>query len=138
MTLGCKYACYEKSKTEYDFARQADMVVVSIGTNDYIHKDNDNITAEEFQTAYKAFLEYIKEKNGAGCKILCLYNVMNDTFSESIIAACAELGGAEQGFYFYQLDRAANNAHPTEEEHVAYAQIINALVTDIRSGTMQS
>ena len=135
MVKGYKHACYEKSNTEYDFARKADMVVVNIGTNDEFRKSAESISADTFKNTYKTFLEYIKEKNGANCKILCLYNVMNDTFSSSITAACAELGGEEQGIYYHKLDRAAGNHHPNTAEHIEYAKVINGLVTAIRAGT---
>lgn len=115
----------------YGFERKADVVVVNIGTNDYSHRSE--ITAEEFAEAYKQLLETIREKNGADCKIVCLYDTMNDTFAESIISVCYKLGGNESGIYTFQMDRAASG-HPTIEENADYTKSLKALLKDVIDG----
>ena len=81
----------------------------------------------------------MKAKNGADCKILCVYNCMNDGFGNEIKTLCKELGGADNGYYCYKLDRAAGNStssgHPTAEEQAKYAAVLNPIITSIRNGT---
>ena len=105
----------------YAFSKQADLVVINIGTNDY-----SKSTAEEFLASYLSFLQTVKEKNSSDCKILCLYNTMNDTHSASILSACAQMGGEANGIYTLKLNRTASvyTAHPTAEENAAYATVI--------------
>ena len=138
--LGYEYASWKKDSTnKYDFARQADMVVINIGTNDFYQKDDLGIDADDFKAAYKVFLEMVKEKNGDDCKILCVYGCMNDNFGETIKALCKEMGGADAGYYCQKLDKANSHAngsgHPTAAEEAAYADVLNPMITAIRNGT---
>ncbi len=105
---------------EYDFQRKADMVVINIGTNDY-----NRVTDEEFKTAYVNLISTVKRQNGADCKVICLYNSMNDTCSASILAACEQLGGESNGIYVQSLPRCAG--HPTASEHQRFLPIIEPI-----------
>lgn len=140
VTVGYEYASWKKDKVnKYDFARQADMVVINIGTNDFYQKDDLNIDADDFKAAYKSFLEMVKVKNGEDCKIICVYNCMNDNFGDVISTLCREMGGADAGYYSYKLDRAKSHTngsgHPTAAEEAAYANYLNPIITAIRNGT---
>ena len=119
----------------YGFERKADIVVVNIGTNDYSHRGSNGITAESFADAYKEMLETIREKNGADCRIVCLYNTMNDTFADGIVAACHELGGMSAGFYTYEMDRAASG-HPTIEENADYTDALEEFLGNVMDGSL--
>jgi lysophospholipase L1-like esterase len=112
----------------YDFARKADVVVINIGTNDYWASD---VSEDEFEAAYLAFLKTVKEKNGDTCKILCLYNTMNDTYYNAIFNAVDAIGGEAEGVYVYKLDRAHQNQHPNIAEHAAYAEVLKDVITAI-------
>ena len=118
--LGYRYACYGKnSTTEYDFARKANLIVVNIGTND----ETKGIAANEFKTAFKAWIEYAKEKNGADCKFLAVTNMKNGTYAAYITQIFEELGGEAAGYYMYKAKRSTNQTasyHPSVEEHAAY------------------
>ncbi len=121
MKDGYKYASPMKDReNQYTFERKADLVVINIGTNDDYQKNEAGITAQSFKAAYKAFIQYVREKNGADCKILCLYNCMNDGYGTQIAEVCAELGGSAAGIECVKLDRAAGNKHPSISEHKAY------------------
>ena len=89
----------------------------------------------EFKAAYKALIETVREKNGEDCKIVCLYNTMNDTYSSSIIEICRELGGQPEGIYYYMLDR-ADSGHPTAEENRAYLSVLKDVVKDALDGVV--
>lgn len=115
------------SEVQYNFARKADIVVINIGTNDCYQK----VGEAEFKTAYLSFLKTVREKNGDSCKILCLYNAMNDTYSNAILAAVEEFGGEFNGVSVYKLDRAYNNQHPNISEHEAYAETLKEIIVDL-------
>ncbi|MBQ7384391.1 MAG: hypothetical protein IJV72_06335, partial [Clostridia bacterium] len=117
----------------YGFERKADIVVVNMGTNDYIKRGTNGINAETFADAYKAMLETIREKNGEDCKIVCVYNTMNDTFAEQIVSVCRELGGIAEGFYTFKLERTASG-HPTIEENATYTEALEAFLKGVISG----
>lgn len=121
-------------ETKYDFARKADIVVINIGTNDF----SKNVGEAEFKAAYLAFLRTVREKNGEDCKILCLYNTMNDTYAQAILSAVEEFGGTLAGVTTYKLNRADGNHHPNIAEHIAYAEalkdVIKNLPTKFESG----
>jgi lysophospholipase L1-like esterase len=114
-------------ETKYDFARKADIVVINIGTNDYSKK----VGEAEFKAAYLSFLRTVREKNGDECKILCLYNTMNDTYANAILAAVEEFGGTFAGVTTYKLNRAHGNHHPNIAEHEAYASVLKDVIEDL-------
>jgi lysophospholipase L1-like esterase len=129
VTRGYLYASALRSTSaEYAFERKADAVVINIGTNDFWSGD---VTEAQFKAAYKAFLETVKAKNGNDCKILCLYNTMNDTYANSILAVCAELGGENAGIYTYKTAKTNNNLHPNIAEHKALANVVVEQLADI-------
>lgn len=115
-------------ETKYDFARKADIVVINIGTNDY---SNKNVNEADFRAAYLNFLRTVREKNGDGCKILCLYNTMNDTYANAILSAVEEFGGTLAGVTTYKLNRAEGNHHPNIAEHQAYASVLKDVIKNL-------
>lgn len=117
----------------YGFERKANMVVINMGTNDFSKKNSDTITEETFAEAYKALINTIREKNGADCKIVCLYNTMNDTFSSSILTVCRELGGQNAGIYTFKMNKAASG-HPTALENEAYVKALEPILKDALAG----
>ena len=129
--LGYKYACYGKdSKTEYDFARKANLIVVNIGTND----ETKAIDQNTFKTTFKAWIEYAKEKNGSDCKFLAVTNMKNGSYRSLIESVFAELGGEAAGYYTYKAKRSTNataSYHPSTEEHAAYVPELLALCKTI-------
>lgn len=131
VTRGYNYASPLRSTAaEYDFARQADLVVINIGTNDYSHRTDAGITEDDFYSAYLAFLRNVKTKNGEGCRIVCIYNTMNDTFANAIQRAVAKAGGEQKGIHLLEFARTASG-HPTLAEHAAYAEVLTAFLRDL-------
>ncbi len=129
MKDGYKYASPMRDRAnEYTFERKADLVVINIGTNDDYQKNEAGITAASFKAAYKAFIEYVRQKNGADCKILCLYNCMNDGYGTQIAEVCTELGGSAAGIECVKLDRANGNQHPNIAEHQGYFTKLKPIV----------
>lgn len=120
----------------YDFARKADIVVLNIGTNDRStgNMEKYGITEEKFGQAYLAFLQTVKEKNGDGCRIVCTYNCMNDTFESALIKAVNDMGGANAGIHVLKFGRTANstgNWHPDIAEQAAYAETLTQFLREL-------
>lgn len=132
MTNGYLYASpLRDASTAYHFPRKADIVVVNIGTNDYGYREQYGIDEEKFGQAYLAFLKTVYEKN-EGCQIYCLYNAMNDTFSQAILEACREVGGEAAGVYSFEMTRTAAGGHPTLAEHSTYAARIASYINQTK------
>ena len=135
MVLGYKYACYEKnSQTEYAFERKADAVIINIGTNDYSQRDKLSLTSDQFANIYEEFLRTVREKNGEDCKIILVFNVMNDTFAGAINLAVKRVGGKDAGYYTFKAERTTHergNSHPSINENKKYAESIGAYIKEI-------
>lgn len=115
---------------KYDFERKADIVVINVGTNDYNYRNQLGITEAAYRSEYKAFLNTVKEKNGADCKIICLYNVMNDTFQNEIIGAVSELGGEANGIYHLSLAKNTTGGHPSVSDNEKYTETLTEFIRE--------
>jgi lysophospholipase L1-like esterase len=114
----------------YHFSRKADVVVVNIGTNDYIYRQGAGITEQSFADAYEKLLRDILARNGDACKIVCVYNTMNDTFGDTIPNICNDLGGTDAGIYSFKMNRAASG-HPTIAENAAYTDALEGFIREV-------
>jgi hypothetical protein len=121
-SLYLKTAPTANAEEDYGFERKADIVVINLGTNDY----SLNKGEQTFEEYYVKLLNAVKEKNGEDCKILCLYNVMNDGHYDQVLSACEELSRTYDDVYTLKLNRTArvHTGHPTAEENIAYAEVI--------------
>lgn len=90
----------------YDFGREADMVVVNIGAVDIA----GDISAEDFASAYNDLLVNIRRKNGADCRIYCLYGVGGDKYNDAIKQSCQALGGNTAGYYTLDITDMSQDA----------------------------
>ena len=114
--------------TAYDFADQADVVVVNLGTNDagYItSKDFDY--SEQFPQDYLTLLQYIREKN-PDAHIICLYGFMGkQTSVDRGIQQAVEAFNDEKTIYltsgFIQNGFGANG-HPSQEAQQEWGDIL--------------
>lgn len=75
----------------YDFAKQADAVVLSVGKN-------DTCDASVFEAAYIETIRDLLKKNGTDTKVYCVFDASNP-YGENIRRACAALGGEDSGIY---------------------------------------
>ena len=122
--------------------READVVVVNLGAEDYCFDDDYNSgahDAEAFQAAYEALLGDIRYYN-ADAKILCVYGVANDGYKDAILAAVAAAGGEDAGIWTLELAPTAEVAEeginlPSAAEQAAYAEVIGAKITEIKDAT---
>ena len=118
LTNGYLYSSPWRDSTEagkYSFERKADLVIINIGTNDVYN----NMGSENFKTAYLNFLNTVREKN-PDCKIVCVYNMMNDTYESAILEAVESFGGEANGVYVWKAER--TSGHPSASMHAQYTQ----------------
>ena len=80
--------------TPWDFSRFVpDAVVINLGTNDAFRirvSGNDPAEAAHFQARYVAFLEQVREKNGAKAWLVCTLGSMDYFLYDNIEKAAAE------------------------------------------------
>ncbi len=105
----------------YNFAKQADIVVVALGAHD--------VQTDDFQTNYFDLIYNIRQKNGADCKIYCVY-VGNAGISADIQAACESIGGEAAGFYAVEWTGITGTSYPTAQQQADFA---TALTTRINA-----
>ena len=79
----------------WDFARQPDLVVINLGTNDASYTQSDSNLQKQFTESYVKFLKKIRKKN-PDAPILCTLGTMGDTLCGAVDAA-AEAYQAETG-----------------------------------------
>ncbi|MBO5938849.1 MAG: hypothetical protein J6Q82_05050 [Clostridia bacterium] len=121
-----------RSETEYGFARQADIVVINLGTNDR----GNHADSAEFEAGYLRLLERVFAKNGDDCIVYCLWGAMNDAYSTQIQNAIASYQASHSTAKIYTLELAASTVaggapswgHPSIEDHAGYTTALtNAL-----------
>jgi len=115
-------------KDEYNFARQPDIVIINIGTNDNYALTYGTMTATEVKEKFKNFLYYVREKNPAA-NIIWVYGMMLPAESEMntvIQTAISEVGGEDCKFYSIGMTRntGAHAGHPDAAAHVAASEVL--------------
>lgn len=121
-----------RSTTAYGFERQADIVVINLGTNDRAY----HADTAEFEAGYVRLLENVFAKNGSDCIVYCLWGAMNDTYNTQIQSAIATYRAAHSGAKIYTLELATSTTtsgaptwgHPSISDHAGYTTALtNAL-----------
>lgn len=134
LLVGYKYASPSRSmKTEYDFAREADYSVINVGTNDSFQ----NLSIANFEGKLKELVAYVREKNGADCRIVLVGGMMKTEYNDTLKRVAKELGGADANYYVCIADQAKGGAHPTIEEHKNYAGLLGGMLDAIEKGTYE-
>jgi lysophospholipase L1-like esterase len=126
------HASPSRSTAQYGFERQADIVVINLGTNDR----GQHADANEFEAGYLRLLENVFAKNGSDCIVYCLWGAMNDTYNTQIQNAIATYKASHASAEIYTLELAASSVaggepswgHPSIEDHTKYTTALeNAL-----------
>ena len=120
---------YDKT-TQYNFnARQPDVVVIALGTND-IHKGPEGDTAAR-KAGYQELLDLVRAKN-PNSKIVWIYGMMDDTDNAMIAALMEENGGGAAGLYSCELTTNGSGAgwHPSKEGQAKFAEELVAFLND--------
>ena len=67
----------------WNFARQPDLIVINLGTNDSSYTQNDSEKQKAFSAAYTEFLKTVREKN-PDAAILCTLGIMGQTLCDAV------------------------------------------------------
>ena len=123
---------------KWDFARQPDVVVVNLGTNDESYCKTDKDKQAEFTAEYINFLKDIREHNPES-KILCVLGVMGSGLykcvEEAVNTYSTETG--DTSVYAMKLpnqqeaDGIAADWHPTEKTHEKTAALVAEKIEEI-------
>lgn len=123
---------YNKDKTtEYDFAREADYVVIALGTNDILTYSN-KATLDDVKTGFEEMLALVREKN-PNSKIVWAYNMMIVNANDIITSVIDEAGGEFAGYYSVKLtnDTSGGNGHPYYTAHATMAEELSAFIKEV-------
>ena len=140
--LGFSYAAYQGQKPEdirWDYAaRQPDVVVINLGTNDDSYCRDDVARQECYCSEYIEFLHMVRRYNPSA-KIICTLGMMGDRlypFVEKAAAECRAQSGDKNitcVHFIPQLDEDGRAAdyHPTETTHRKAAEKLAAHISQL-------
>lgn len=126
------------TSTEYDFTREADIVVCGLGGNDVTKAASLNqeagttvVTDEMIVESYIEMVNLIKSKN-PDAKIVWICNMTATNTYPLVSEAIEQLGGAEDGYYALSLTSDANGAkaHATAAAHKIQAEELTTFIRD--------
>lgn len=131
------FAGTRPSDLTYDFARQPDVVVINLGTNDASYCKDDEKKAA-FEAGYVEFLKLVREKN-PDAQIICAYGTMGSDLFLNIMNAVKtysdETGDGKVAYMkFFQQSSADGYAadwHPTEATHIKSAKQLSEKITEL-------
>lgn len=117
---------YSDKRTEHDFARKPDIIVVCLGTNDVWTYEKCGATTITVESGFKNMLSLLREKNPEA-KIIWVHGMMVNTADSLIASAVKDMGGSEKGFYTLALPKnvVGGQGHPSLSAQTLYA---NSLV----------
>ncbi len=116
--------------TQYNFnARQPDVVVIALGTNDIAMETEKGITLEQRLVGYQELLDLVRAKN-PNSKIVWIYGMMKDDDNARIPAIIEENGGAAAGLYSLELvtNTAGAGWHPSAAGQQKFADDLVAFL----------
>ena len=121
----------DKEENYWPFARQADVVVINLGTNDNTVSSKKKLTKTQFQEGATALMELVREKN-PDSQIVWATGMMGTFYEQELTAAVEELGGAEAGYYFCELPKGTGGGagHPNLEQHTAAAKALTEFLQE--------
>ena len=116
-------ASYSRDKkTDYDFKRIPDIIVINLGTNDYfLNKDKDPnmCTPPEVEQKTGEFIKLVRECYGKDVPIVWAYGFVGTFLYDSIKGAIDTLGGENEKIYMCELSKNTGGAqyHPDVNGH---------------------
>ena len=131
-----------RGDTPYTPARQADVVVVNLNTNDNAQvaslADDALLTAEsEYKAAARLLLQKIRTAHGEDVRIVWITGMMSSPYDPAKTRAdkwmkeiLEELGGESAGYYTVGMfrDTSADAGHPNETAHTQNASRLAAFI----------
>jgi len=114
---------FSDKNLKYNFKRNPDAIVVSLGTNDiWTYGDVTGATLDTVKDGIKDMLTLLREKN-PDSKIIWLYGMMTASADDVIVSAISEMGGESKGFYTLAMPQntEGGQGHPDLEAQTAYS-----------------
>lgn len=122
---------YYRDKTApWAFSRQADIVVINLGTNDLWTGGSSSALTQAMQD----FMRQVRRKNPRAAIVWAAGGIMDDYLDEAADAV-NRLGGAAKNYYVCPLPCGPNkggNGHPTVEQHRSMADSLVAFLRQNR------
>lgn len=114
------YTCWYRNTTKkYTPERQANVVVINLGTNDATHNSNSTTYIKDVKTLIGQVRDIYKD-----VPIIWIYNSMRADHWQHTQTAINELGGESAGLYMLKFTANTQGGanHPSAEAHVKDAQ----------------
>lgn len=120
------------NSTAYDFARQPDIVVLALGTNDMNRYAANGKTLDDVKQGFKDMLAMVKANN-PNAKVVWIHGMMVSAASSIIQEVVSEAGGAESGIYELRLaqNNKGGNGHPNAAGHISFAEDLSAFIANL-------
>lgn len=115
--------------TNYDFARQPDVVVLALGTNDINRYSANGKTLADVKQGFADMLSLVRTKNPES-KVVWIYGMMIGGADTLIREVINEAGGETAGLYSLSLarDTSGGNGHPTVPTHKSNASTLSTYI----------
>ncbi len=119
---------WRSSSNMYTFDPPANIVVINLGTNDGM---SGKVTDAQFKEGALNLMTLAREKN-PGSKIVWCTGMMGTFFPTVIKEAVAQLGGAENGYFFCELPYGVDGGygHPNVAQHEAAANVLKTFLLE--------
>ncbi len=122
---------YNDPGVKYDFARQPDVIVINLATND-ASGNNGSLTSAEFKAGLRKFLDDVRKKN-PNAEIVYAYGLTATKYTSEISAVIEEMRGAgDAHISFVKLKTCSGTErllnHTTAEAYVSRGE---ALISEI-------
>ncbi len=119
---------WRSSSTPYNESRQADVVVLYLGTNDNagLGGINSEAKTKELANGMKALIEKVKSYN-PNAKIVWVSGGMTNKYREAANRAITACGGSEQGYFLCDVPdgmNAGENGHPDAAQQRVIAKAL--------------
>ncbi|MBO5937899.1 MAG: hypothetical protein J6Q82_00165 [Clostridia bacterium] len=128
------HASPSRSSAEHNFSRQADIVIINLGTNE----QGNNASSTDFGAGYLRLLETIFQKNGDDCVVYCLWGAMNGAYNARIQNAIDTYLASHSTAQIYELELERSTTpggspswgHPGYGDNTKYVFALEALLNE--------
>ncbi len=117
---------------DYEATRQADVVVINLGTNDDRENKNWKYSDEELTDYAVRVLNAVREDR-PDAKIIWYYGMMGNGMKTPIKQAIEKVGGNDKGFYYLGGTSGwdGGGGHPSKAQHQAAGKVLADYITSI-------
>ena len=119
------YDYFPNTISLYKATRTPDVVVINLGTNDYLNRFSYEKSLTDIKDELIVFAEMLSEKQPQA-KIVFVSGMMEDTLKKYVMEVVDELGGEEKSFYYQQLvlDTKGTSGYTSEKGHEQSAAVL--------------